>query len=384
MTTLNSATDKNPASKIAAGIGCIKPLRLSLLISLAAFALAGCESASNILGGGDSTAPQAALTAPPLAASNAQLAKLEIAPVIGAPDNISRDLQTQLTSSFDRSKISVAHAPGGKGEYVLRGYIVAAREKTGSKISYIWDVTDQTGKRANRITGEEFAAGAGKDPWSAVTPQIVQSIADKTAAQIASWLPGSSGSIPVASAAPAMTPGAAAATPVATAAAVTSTQAQQKVAMATPAVATSTTPAATPVALTVPSSGPTTGSIDSNAPIITTVPNVTGAPGDGGATLTTAIQRELTKNGVALTPTPAGPAYKVEGKVAMGQGKDGKQPIQIDWNVIDPTGKKLGTVSQKNEVPQGSLDGAWGKTADAAAAAAAQGILKLLPQQKTN
>lgn len=380
MTTLNSATDKNLASKIAAGIGYIKPMRRSLLVSLAAFALAGCESASNILGGGDSTAPQAALTAPPLAASNAQLAKLEIAPVIGAPDNISRDLQTQLTSSFDRSKISVAHPPGGKGEYVLRGYIVAAREKTGSKISYIWDVTDQTGKRANRITGEEFAAGAGKDPWSAVTPQIVQSIADKTAAQIASWLPGSSGSIPVASAAPAMTPAAATTSAVASAPA----QAQQKVAMATPAVATSTTPAATPVALTVPSSGPTTGSIDSNAPIVTTVPNVTGAPGDGGATLTTAIQRELTKNGVALTPTPAGAAYKVEGKVAMGQGKDGKQPIQIDWNVIDPTGKKLGTVSQKNEVPQGSLDGAWGKTADAAAAAAAQGILKLLPQQKTN
>ena len=31
----------------------------------------------------------------------------------------------------------------------------------------------------------------------------------------------------------------------------------------------------------------------------------------------------------------------------------------------DPHGKKLGTVSQKNEIPEGSLDGAWGKTADA-------------------
>ena len=112
------------------------------------------------------------------------------------------------------------------------------------------------------------------------------------------------------------------------------------------------------------------------------VPTVTGAPGDGSATLTTAIQRELTKNGVSLTSAPSPQTYKVEGKVAMGVGKDGKQPIQIDWNVIDPKGKKLGTVSQKNEVPQGSLDGAWGKTADAAAAAAAQGILKLLPQPK--
>ena len=80
----------------------------------------------------------------------------------------------------------------------MRGYIVAAREKTKAKISYIWDVTDQSGKRVHRITGEEVVAGAGKDPWAAVTPPVVQSIADKTAKQIASWLP-TGGSVPVAS-----------------------------------------------------------------------------------------------------------------------------------------------------------------------------------------
>ena len=37
-------------------------------------------------------------------------------------------------------------------------------------------------------------------------------------------------------------------------------------------------------------------------------------------------------------------------------------------------GKKLGTVSQKNDIPEGSLDGAWGRTADQAAGAAVQGI----------
>ena len=110
------------------------------------------------------------------------------------------------------------------------------------------------------------------------------------------------------------------------------------------------------------------------------VPTVTGAPGDGSSTLRAALQRELTRSGVALTEAQSPDTYIVEGKVAMGAGKDGKQPITIDWSVTDPSGKKLGTVSQKNEVPQGSLDGSWGKTADAAAAAAAQGIVKLLPQ----
>ena len=64
----------------------------------------------------------------------------------------------------------------------------------------------------------------------------------------------------------------------------------------------------------------------------------------------------------------------------MGAVADGKQPVQIDWNVKDPDGKRLGTVTQKNEIVAGSLDGNWGRTADAAASAAAQGILKLLPR----
>jgi len=100
----------------------------------------------------------------------------------------------------------------------------------------------------------------------------------------------------------------------------------------------------------------------------------------GSSTLRAALQRELTRSNVTLAEAPSADNYIVEGKVAMGPGKDGKQPITIDWSVTDPSGKKLGTVSQKNEVPQGSLDGSWGKTADAAAAAAAQGIVKLLPQ----
>lgn len=348
MTTLDSAK----------AIRSLKPTRTAVVAALVLLGLAGCESNNNLLSGGDNAGPQATLTPPPGGVSPADkksLAKLSIEPVIGAPENVARELQTALATSLERNKVSVSRGPGG-GELSVRGYIVAAREKTGSKVSYIWDVTDQSGTRVHRVTGEEMAAGAGKDPWSAVNPQVMQSIADKTASQIASWLPGSSG-VPVASASP-----------------IAPASDARKIATAAPA------PSAATVASAPTSTGPTTGSID--GPVSTLVPSVTGAPGDGSASLTAAIQRELTGKGVALTSTATPSTYKVEGKVVMGQGKDGKQPIQIDWTVVDPKGKKLGTVSQKNDVPQGSLDGAWGKTADAAAAAAAQGIVKLLPQPK--
>ncbi len=332
------------------------------LASVMAMALAGCETGNSLLAGGGLTAPETQLAGQPAPPSGtAQTARLEIAPIIGAPENVSRDLQTQLASSFERNKISVAQGPSAKGEYVLRGYIVAAREPAGSKISYIWDITDQTGKRAHRITGEQLAAGGGNDPWSGANAQTIQSIADKTAAQVATWYNGSN-SVPVASSSGATGTPVAQSTPAPAAAAAT-----QTAALATPAPSAATA---------------TTGSIESGA-FHAIVPAVTGAPGDGGVSLTGAIQRELSKNGVPLATAATTDTYKVEGKVAMGQGKDGKQPIQIDWNVFDPKGKKLGTVSQKNEIPQGSLDGTWGKTADAAAQAAAQGIIKLLPP-KTN
>lgn len=338
--------------------------------AMAALALGGCESSSNLLAGAGQATPQTALTDPnqqQQPAGSTQTARVEIAPIIGAPENISRDLQVQLTSAMQRNKLTVAQGATQKGEYVLRGYIVAAREKTASKISYIWDVTDQTGKRAHRITGEELAAATTGDPWAGVNPQVLTNIADKTASQVATWYGGLSG-VPVASAAPAAAPATmAAATPAPASAA----PAQTPAATAAPTqTAAAAAPAGTP--------GPTTGSI--TGPVNALVPSVSGAPGDGSQSLTGAIQRELSKNGVSLATAASPQTYKVEGKVAMGQGKDGKQPIQIDWSVFDPKGKKLGTVSQKNEVPQGSLDGAWGKTADAAAQAAAQGIVKLLPK----
>lgn len=293
-------------------------------------------------------------------------AKVAIAPIIGAPDAIAKQLQTQLTAAAQKNQIALATSPTDKSDFTLRGYIVAAREKAGTKVSYIWDVTDPTGKRADRITGEEVApGGAGKDPWSAITPQLSQTIADKTAMALAKWLATQKpASVPVASAAP-QAGGAAA-----------PAGGGVRMAAATPGdAAAARNPSAAPA-------GPTTGSIGAGN-LSAFVPTVSGAPGDGSAALTSAIQRELTRSGVSLANATSG-AYKVEGKVVVGEGKDGKQPIQIDWHVKDPNGKKLGTVSQKNEIPQGSLDGQWGKTADLAASAAAQGILKLLPQQKAN
>jgi hypothetical protein len=354
MTTNNAAAARTTDKRIA----------LAALFTLLGFGMAGCETSNTLFGSSQTAAP----VAPPAAAAPAATsAKIAIAPVIGAPEAVANQMATQVGAAIEKQRITLAKSPTEKADYTLRGYVVAAREKAGTKVSYIWDVTDPAGKRVNRITGEEVVASAtAKDPWAAVTPQMTQAIAEKTASTLGAWLPSQSQAAVAGGATPAGV-GAAAAQPTATTAA------------AAPGGEAARAPQ---VASAPPATSATTGSIGREGALTAIVPSVTGAPGDGATSLTGALQRELTRNGVGLASKPTPTAYRVEGRVKVSEAKEGKQAIQIDWDVKDGQGKKLGTVSQKNEVPEGSLNGAWGQTADAAAAAAAQGILKLMPQAK--
>ena len=331
----------------------------AILLAIVGITVAGCENASSRFGGslfGSSSPPSQELAAPAPAAPQPPLAKVAVAPIIGAPDAIAKQIQQEFTSAVERQRVSVLTGKDERADFTLRGYIVAAKDKSATKVSYIWDITDPTGKRVNRITGEEVVSpSTGKDPWAALTPQVAQSIAGKAANSFIAWLPSHGAQAPVASNV-ASQPGG-----------------------AHPAGGAEPKRVA---AAKQPASVGTTGSITREGPVQALVPAVTGAPGDGSRTLTAAIQRELVGKGISIADRPTAVAYRVEGSVTLGEAKDGRQPIHIEWLVRDPQGKKLGTVSQKNEIPAGSLDGAWEGTADQAAGAAAQGIVKLLPQAK--
>ncbi len=304
--------------------------------------MAGCETAGNILGGNNEISTETVAQPPAAPAKPVMAARFALAPIIGAPDAVAQQLRDQITQAGERNRIGILADRDPSADYGMRGYLVAARDRGGVKVSYIWDVTDPSGKRVNRITGEEVAAAApgAKEPWASVTPTILQSVAEKVAGQLGTWAPTQPrAATPIASAAP-----------------------------AAPAVQTASV-AVSPTATASVSPG-----------VAGTLPIVSGAPGDGNSALAQALSREMQRQGVPLDGQ-AGRGYRVEGQVIVGAVKDGKQSIQIDWRVKDAKGASVGTVTQKNSIPPGSLDGSWGQTADAAAAAAAQGIIKLLPQQ---
>jgi hypothetical protein len=263
--------------------------------------------------------------------------KIAVAPIIGTTPQVAEELTDALVAAGKDRNLTLIPG-GGNAGYTLRGYLVASSEAKGSKISYIWDVTDAQGSRVARVSGDEIiAARSGSDPWSGVDSAAIRSIAGKTTSQLAASLPrGGGGSVSSVAAVPDGGPAPTASAP--------------------PANAVS----------------------PKSAGVL--VQPVSGAPGDGQRSLTIALKKRLYAGGVKLANGPAVNVYMVKGSVKLADSSGGKQSIRIDWQVIDPSGKKLGTVSQQNMIPKGSLNGPWGAIADAAAGSAAAGIIKLLPK----
>ena len=341
----------------------------AVVIGFAGLSLAGCGS--SLFEAANNTAQEPA--APPKAAAES-VAKVALNSIVGPPDALGKQLHQDFASSLGTQRVAVTSGKEEAADFHLRPYILAAKEKNGTKVSYVLDVSDATGKRVNRFTGEEMVPGnPSRDPWAAITPPVAQSITAKATGSFVAWLPSARAAIASAPAAPAAPPAAA---PPAAPAGVGGQKDDTP-----PATARAARPAAkTNVAAAAPPpSDQTTGSINREGPVTALVPTVSGAPGDGSKSLTAAIQRELQSKGVRLADNASTTAYRVEGAVTLGAAREGKQAIQIEWVVKDPQGKRLGTVAQKNDIPEGSLDGAWGRTAEQAAGAAVQGIAKLLP-----
>lgn len=341
-----------------------------LIGGLFAFLLAGCDPSNTLTG---DAVPGPALV------QQAQTKPVAFQPVIGAPAKVSTKLNELLVASAGQKNIPVV--PPKEAEYTIRGYLVAAADPKGTKLSYIWDVSDKANKR-KRIQGEELIEGKkGGDPWTVVDEAAMQRVATKAIEEIAAYLPtggdapavaSSGGAAPATASAPATT----AATPVASANLSSEPQPDRASASASPpAVSTSGggTVLAAQTAQPAPAPVPTPEAV-------ALVPPVSGAPGDGSQSLTAAMRRHLQSAGVKLVDNGASSnTYTVKGSVEMGSPVDGQQPITIHWMVVDPAGKTMDkAVVQRNKVAEGSLDGPWGQVADLAAGEAAKSLARLI------
>ena len=119
--------------------------------------------------------------------------------------------------------------------------------------------------------------------------------------------------------------------------------------------------------------------IPPRAPDAVVVYRVDGAPGDGAVALQRGMRRALRTRGIPVAGNIADDTYIVLGAVHIDGGPTPeRETVEIDWTVIRPDGRRVGSVRQRNSVETGRLDGAWGTIATAAADGGADGVASLL------
>lgn len=267
-------------------------------------------------------------------------APIAFAPVFGPPVKVAQNLSGALKTKAQEKQITVQDK-ATQSAYTVRGYLSASPDNQGTKLSYIWDVTNSKGQRAHRIKGEEVFPGKKneQDPWSAVDQRAIDQIASKTAAKLATWLPKTGDNSNLVQ--------------------------QASLGSSSPRGSVSARPK-----LNIRSGS-----------VVAIVPPIKGAPGNGRTALAEALKKKVASKGVQVASSGSGSGkYKIQGIVNLSPQGDTKQNIKLEWKVINPLGREIGTVTQQNTIPKGSLDGQWGATADYVADAASNGIVKLIKE----
>ncbi len=138
-----------------------------------ALALAGCQETT--------TAARPRVDAPGVPVS--------VQSISGAPDSVTTRFAGLLGEAAAERRMEIV--PGDKpARFRVRGYLTAQPTEDGqTALAFVWDVYDESKKRAQRVQGESLGRrGGGSDPWSGIDQTVVAKAAAESMDAIASFL----------------------------------------------------------------------------------------------------------------------------------------------------------------------------------------------------
>jgi hypothetical protein len=172
-------------------------MALAVLMALAGFGLAGCETSASLFGSnspahGDCRAHHRRAQPP--------LAKVAVAPIVGAPDAIAKQIQQEFTSAVEKQRVSVTASKDERADYTCAATSSPPRTSPPprcptSGMSPIRPASASTASPARKSS----PAMPPRTLGPRITPQVAQSIAGKAANSFVAWLPSQSSRRPVAS-----------------------------------------------------------------------------------------------------------------------------------------------------------------------------------------
>ena len=94
----------------------------------------------------------------------------------GPPPQVFDRMVSVLDSESKLRSLSIVSREG-TASYRVRSYLSAQVSHGRAVIAWVWDVYDRDQQRALRLSGEEAAGKAGRDPWAAADDLVLRKIA---------------------------------------------------------------------------------------------------------------------------------------------------------------------------------------------------------------
>ena len=110
--------------------------------------------------------------------------RLDLAPVTGAP----APLLSPLSAAMSARGRELGLGLGGSPTHRLKGYFSINDDGAETRVVYIWDVVDSSGRRVHRIQGQEVIDGTTNgDAWGLVPSSVMERIGRSTIDRFAQW-----------------------------------------------------------------------------------------------------------------------------------------------------------------------------------------------------
>src|ERR1700716_465852 len=94
----------------------------------------------------------------------------------GPPPPVFERMVGLLDSESKLRNLSIVSREGS-ASYRVRSYLSAQVSRGRTTIAWVWDVYDGDQRRGLRLSGEEPAGKAGRDPWTAADDMVLRKIA---------------------------------------------------------------------------------------------------------------------------------------------------------------------------------------------------------------
>ena len=113
----------------------------------------------------------------------------------GPPPPVFDRMVNVLDSESKLRNLSIVSREGS-ASYRVRSYLAAQVSRGRTTIAWVWDVYDRDQQRALRLSGEEPAGKAGRDPWTAADDLVLRKIAQAGLSGLSGMINGTAPDLP--------------------------------------------------------------------------------------------------------------------------------------------------------------------------------------------